>query len=113
MTPEYEFEYEFCRSADGVIGRRTLIGSSGIAVAGERRTGPFELRPVVRLPSAVRAMSRGFLFHRCSIADRAGPPHADENRRFAGPSSIGETGFEPATARPPAGCATRLRHSPW
>src|SRR5687768_12211989 len=25
--------------------------------------------------------------------------------------SIGETGFEPATARPPAGCATRLRHS--
>src|SRR5215207_11691104 len=31
----------------------------------------------------------------------------------AGPSHIGETGFEPATARPPAGCATRLRHSPW
>jgi site-specific DNA recombinase len=26
---------------------------------------------------------------------------------------VGETGFEPATARPPAGCATRLRHSPW
>ena len=26
---------------------------------------------------------------------------------------IGETGFEPATARPPAECATRLRHSPW
>ena len=32
---------------------------------------------------------------------------------FAGISSVGETGFEPATARPPAGCATRLRHSPW
>src|SRR5580704_4084086 len=32
---------------------------------------------------------------------------------FATISSIGETGFEPATARPPAGCATRLRHSPW
>ena len=32
---------------------------------------------------------------------------------FAGLSSVGETGFEPATARPPAGCATRLRHSPW
>src|SRR5439155_5125641 len=29
-----------------------------------------------------------------------------------GLSQIGETGFEPATARPPAGCATRLRHSP-
>ena len=27
--------------------------------------------------------------------------------------SIGEPGFEPATARPPAECATRLRHSPW
>src|SRR4051812_36753513 len=27
-------------------------------------------------------------------------------------SQVGETGFEPATARPPAGCATRLRHSP-
>ena len=27
-------------------------------------------------------------------------------------TAIGETGFEPATARPPAGCATRLRHSP-
>lgn len=25
---------------------------------------------------------------------------------------VGETGFEPATARPPAECATRLRHSP-
>lgn len=33
--------------------------------------------------------------------------------RFAGLSVVGETGFEPATARPPAGCATRLRHSPW
>jgi hypothetical protein len=26
---------------------------------------------------------------------------------------IGATGFEPATARPPAECATRLRHAPW
>src|SRR3954462_5079052 len=25
---------------------------------------------------------------------------------------IGATGFEPATARPPAECATRLRHAP-
>ena len=25
---------------------------------------------------------------------------------------VGTTGFEPATARPPAGCATRLRHVP-
>ena len=26
---------------------------------------------------------------------------------------VGATGFEPATARPPAECATRLRHAPW
>ena len=32
---------------------------------------------------------------------------------FAGLSLIGATGFEPATARPPAECATRLRHAPW
>src|SRR5215218_3728462 len=36
-----------------------------------------------------------------------------ESPALAGLSLIGETGFEPATARPPAGCATRLRHSPW
>src|SRR5918996_1145282 len=36
-------------------------------------------------------------------------PIAGLNLRFR----VGETGFEPATARPPAGCATRLRHSPW
>src|SRR5205085_10159142 len=29
------------------------------------------------------------------------------------PCLIGATGFEPATARPPAECATRLRHAPW
>src|SRR3954462_3187874 len=41
---------------------------------------------------------------------------ASEKQRapvLAGLSRVGETGFEPATARPPAGCATRLRHSPW
>src|SRR3954470_293487 len=36
-----------------------------------------------------------------------------ESPGSAGLSWIGETGFEPATARPPAGCATRLRHSPY
>ena len=33
-------------------------------------------------------------------------------RLQSGLSSIGATGFEPATARPPAECATRLRHAP-
>ena len=41
-----------------------------------------------------------------------GDPPRSVSSPFAG-SLIGETGFEPATARPPAGCATRLRHSPW
>src|SRR4051812_20363393 len=46
------------------------------------------------------------------------PPHlsASEKQRApkkSGLSLVGETGFEPATARPPAGCATRLRHSPY
>ena len=49
-------------------------------------------------------------------------PSPEPNRALSGrpqplpassEASIGETGFEPATARPPAGCATRLRHSPW
>jgi hypothetical protein len=45
-------------------------------------------------------------------AERFGPNNtkAPQTRGF---HLIGETGFEPATARPPAGCATRLRHSPW
>jgi hypothetical protein len=44
------------------------------------------------------------------------PPNqlnAYQNQPLCRDFLIGETGFEPATARPPAGCATRLRHSPW
>ena len=33
-------------------------------------------------------------------------------RQYGGFASIGATGFEPATVRPPAECATRLRHAP-
>jgi hypothetical protein len=40
-------------------------------------------------------------------------PEAPKAPDFRGFRHIGETGFEPATARPPAGCATRLRHSPY
>ena len=41
-----------------------------------------------------------------------------QGHAFSGPGSnkevlVGATGFEPATARPPAECATRLRHAPW
>src|SRR5215216_6617896 len=44
-----------------------------------------------------------------------GNPNASERRKGLQQQTflqVGETGFEPATARPPAGCATRLRHSP-
>src|SRR5207245_7532309 len=40
-------------------------------------------------------------------------PRIAKEPENSGSLLIGETGFEPATARPPAGCATRLRHSPW
>jgi hypothetical protein len=39
-------------------------------------------------------------------------PRTTKAPGYQGFRVIGETGFEPATARPPAGCATRLRHSP-
>jgi hypothetical protein len=35
-----------------------------------------------------------------------------KDRFTSGPWLVGATGFEPATARPPAECATRLRHAP-
>src|ERR1700749_2954690 len=40
-------------------------------------------------------------------------PDLREASRVTSRALVGETGFEPAAARPPAGCATRLRHSPW
>src|SRR3954470_19114722 len=40
-------------------------------------------------------------------------PHRPAARRKSAPLQlVGATGFEPATFRPPAGCATRLRHAP-
>jgi hypothetical protein len=41
-----------------------------------------------------------------------GAPRTAKTPPERGFCGIGETGFEPATARPPAGCATRLRYSP-
>ena len=89
--------------------------------------------PRDRLPQTAHASSRGRFRERsrpkspcgarrllCAGTHRNPNPRAD--LRAPGPpppppatnhNSIGETGFEPATARPPAGCATRLRHSPW
>src|ERR1700679_3064733 len=53
---------------------------------------------------------RGYAAYRSFALVEAGPAKTPPQRGFR---LIGETGFEPATARPPAGCATRLRHSPW
>src|SRR5579884_2815181 len=48
--------------------------------------------------------------HTAAREDEITQPKTPPERGFP---AVGETGFEPATARPPAGCATRLRHSPW
>jgi hypothetical protein len=49
---------------------------------------------------------------RGSNLDPAQPLRRFEEEHDLQDVRVGETGFEPATARPPAGCATRLRHSP-
>src|SRR3954447_6710202 len=59
-----------------------------------------------RLAAAPRGAALVYIHGQARPKYRKGP----HLRAFA---FIGETGFEPATARPPAGCATRLRHSPW
>ena len=65
-------------------------------------------------PCAASSPSAESLFPVCSPQSRKiralTSTKAPQTRGF---SLVGETGFEPATARPPAGCATRLRHSPW
>ena len=83
--------WRFCSAAD-TYGR--------IAPVNERLAGTGQ-RPHIRRGSRQAALAGDFIplltpASRCIIA-----------------RSVGETGFEPATARPPAGCATRLRHSPW
>ena len=87
-------------------------------------TGP-PTKPPTKPPWAVRgrsAQNRASLHCGRNNLERRTTPALEPNlaslRRLWNPpasnhNSIGETGFEPATARPPAGCATRLRHSPW
>ena len=82
-------------------------------------------RPPTRPAWAVSwAVRQQIAERRAKPARRHDPPqsHLRANLRAPGPPQpppasndlrVGETGFEPATARPPAGCATRLRHSPW
>ncbi len=84
-------------------------------------TGDSERRAPTRSATAwLRPPAGGFGELRGAAAEKIGalwaksaPSRQTRRCGFAGFSCIGETGFEPATARPPAGCATRLRHSPW
>jgi site-specific DNA recombinase len=59
-------------------------------------------------PATSNGAPRGAVLSKLRTPDRLFPV---EGSSFG--EMVGETGFEPATARPPAGCATRLRHSPW
>jgi hypothetical protein len=66
-----------------------------------------------RQPDSVSPGLRGTLEGRrlasstaCRIAQRP------SSAWLRGKPPVGAAGFEPATARPPAGCATRLRHAP-
>src|SRR4051794_7745026 len=48
-----------------------------------------------------------FRLHGVVLRVTTSPDYARQDQ-----GEIGATGFEPATFRPPAGCATRLRHAP-
>ena len=72
-------------SADGALHESSTLGVDGSC----------ESRVAV-----VRMVRYHFRYHRMGIYGAMRP------------SAIGARGFEPPTARPPAGCATRLRHAP-
>jgi hypothetical protein len=58
-------------------------------------------------------MSQKTLFPVCSPSAISKPaPNRADYADLQGFYLVGTAGFEPATARPPAGCATRLRHVP-
>ena len=62
---------------------------------------------------SVQPVRREFVPRLIPAASNDSCPNNTKAPQTRGFRCIGETGFEPATARPPAGCATRLRHSPW
>ena len=85
------------------------------AIAGDERAVPFDDLTDPNLPHRLGSgpRSRGMRRETCTTSRVAAPRAAISD----GPGSnepllVGATGFEPATARPPAECATRLRHAP-
>ena len=83
-------------------------------------TGPFaalrDLRDAIhQLPSSTPYPAAADIASTLPQNAKAPVPNREREPLDVGSISeqmVGETGFEPATARPPAGCATRLRHSP-
>ena len=69
---------------------------------------PYPRRPR-RLPAR---NTESLLRSACGGATCRNPDQRRRKLRFAGRRRVGARGFEPPTARPPAGCATRLRHAP-
>ena len=100
------------RRPDGQTQRFQEEGSSshpGVSV-GDRVPVKFDPERPERAASTVRSGSGAYPRSSSCWARYSSSCRCDRARRTA---AIGETGFEPATFRPPAGCATRLRHSPW
>ncbi len=78
---------------------RFLIVDEGIEVTG--------------LAEPFRTLLDPSLLDHLAAPEKCEATHVSEGHGSKERLLVGETGFEPATARPPAGCATRLRHSPW
>jgi hypothetical protein len=78
-------------------------------------------RPVPPSPAPCQRSWLGLIFVLSAMPEAVMPElsaagagtEAQKPASEAGLRLIGATGFEPATARPPAECATRLRHAPW
>jgi hypothetical protein len=108
------------RSCSPAFAGREGIGETGFEPA--TPPAPAGATSILDPPETVQRAATGsvltcrfprFLFPACSPSATFAARDLPKKCSFAGNSLVGETGFEPATARPPAGCATRLRHSPW
>jgi site-specific DNA recombinase len=101
------------RLANRAIFERILIDHDG-EISGVEFTEVFEALTAwypIGQPTAPKTRRRDKSCPPDPKTENPGP--LSENRGSKLTKMVGETGFEPATARPPAGCATRLRHSPW
>ncbi len=86
--------------------KRPPCGSEGYGVwqpcGADRRKGQESTVSTVHPPAPLCTAPEGGLAGRNLHSHPSAPP----------PAPIGAAGFEPATFRPPAECATRLRHAP-